>query len=457
MRAICRWHRGLNLTSDPTLHRSAGPVSASEKHDITQSLWHQSCREAAPAAPFAGRTTADLVVIGGGYTGLSAALHAARAGADVRLIEAGQFGQGGSGRNVGLVNAGLWLPPEKIAARVGAQAGQKLSAALAAAPDLVFDLIADFAMSCEPVRGGTLHCAHSSKGMRELETRQRQLRAIGAPVTLLDRHEAVERVGSSAVHGALFDPRAGTIHPLAYARGLARAAIACGAQLHEHSPATALEHSDGMWQITTPQGQIRAAKLIVATNAYALPVAGLTPPQIVPVHYVQAATAPLSPEQIAGILPGGEGCWDTATVMSSWRRDNAGRLIIGGMGGLHHPARGAHTGWLHRKLAQLFPALAGAALSPIWHGRIGMSGDYLPQTQALGSGPHQGYVTFGYSGRGIGPGTLFGKAMAEALIHEDTTVLPRAPAAAQTISNARIKEAFYETGATLTHLIKDRI
>ncbi len=422
--------------------------------DIKDSLWFESCAEIFAAPALTGTAEADILVIGGGYTGLSAALHGARAGLSVRLIEAGEVGGGGSGRNVGLVNAGLWLPPEEIAARIGAEAGAKLSTALAEAPSLVFDLIEEFSIKCEAVRAGTLHCAHAPSGMRDLENRYRQLRAIGAPVALLSRDAAVARVGSERVFGALFDPRAGTIQPLGYARGLARAAADCGAQIHEHSPAIAVEHARDRWVARTPAGEISAKYLIVATNAYAVPIRGLPAPVLVPVHYFQAATAPLSPEQQTAILPGREGCWDTALVMSSYRLDQAGRLVIGGMGALDHLASGAHLGWVRRKLAQMFPALAKQPLQQHWHGRIAMTEEYLPKT--LAPGPNA-LITFGYSGRGIGPGTLCGKAMAAALITSDLSALPRAPVDQHHIPWAKAKQLYYEFGATLTHLAKDRI
>ncbi|MDA5095628.1 FAD-binding oxidoreductase [Aliiroseovarius sp. KMU-50] len=423
------------------------------KSDITLSHWHQTCREEVRASALDGTVTADLVVIGGGYTGLSAALHCAKAGLEVRLVEAGTFGGGGSGRNVGLVNAGLWLPPEEISARIGAAAGAKLSSALAGAPDLVFDLIEEFSIQCEPVRSGTLHCAHAPSGMRDLENRHRQLTAIGAPVALLSPNEAKARVGSEEVHGAIHDPRAGTIQPLGYAKGLARAAMERGAHLHENSPATAIERSGGKWIVTTPSGQITAQQMIIATNAYALPIKGLPTPATVPVHFFQAATEPLSGEQLDQILPGREGCWDTAMVMSSWRLDQAGRLILGGMGSLDHPGSFVHRSWVKRKLAKMFPALAGVTLSQCWHGRIAMTGEYLPKIMSPGEGA---LIAFGYSGRGIGPGTLFGKAMADALITGDTSSLPRTPQEHHTLPMAGMKQVYYETGATLTHLIKDR-
>lgn len=422
--------------------------------DLADSLWHDTCLEQVNVPDLIGDVSADLVVIGGGYTGLSAALHAAIDGADVCLVEADEFGAGGSGRNVGLVNAGLWLPPEDIISRLGEDAGKRLSKTLSVASGMVFNLIDEFGMACEPVRNGTLHCAHAPRGMKDLENRYHQLSQRGAPVQLLPRDEAVTRVGSDQVHGALFDPRAGTIQPLAYAKGLARAAIECGAHLFENTPALSVEKSGDAWHVTTPKGRVIAHQLILATNGYVTPVKGLRAPTIVPVHYFQAATEPLSDEILADILPGKEGCWDTALVMSSWRLDQAGRLIIGGMGELGHVAQAAHRSWLNRKLAKTFPTLSETPLQQTWFGRIAMTAEYLPKILALDP---SALVSFGYSGRGIGPGTIFGERMARALLRGDFTELPIAPVTDHSLPFAGVRQAYYETGATLTHLVRDRV
>lgn len=421
---------------------------------ISDSLWFNTCQESVDTKPLTENAKADLVIIGGGYTGLSAALEAAQGGASVRVLEAESIGFGGSGRNVGLSNAGLWLPPDEINATIGLAAGERLSRILAQAPDKVFDLIARHEIACEPVRNGTLHCAHAPTGLSDLQNRFRQQTARGAPVQLLSREEAIARTGSDQVHGALFDPRAGTIQPLAYAVGLARAAQTFGAILHSKTPALDVKKAGALWIVQTPRGTVTAKKMIIAMNGYAIPIKGLKTPKVIPVHYFQSATAPLSVEQAAQILPGKEGCWDTAMVMSSWRMDQDGRLIIGGMGQLGHIGQSAHLGWLKRKLTKMYPLLAEVTLQETWFGRIAMTEEYLPKTLLL---DNSALINFGYSGRGIGPGTVFGTAMAQALLGGDLSVMPRAPIAQHNIAFAGVRQAYYEAGATLTHLVKDRV
>lgn len=416
-------------------------------------LWDATSREHIETKPLDAEMNADLVIIGGGFTGCSAALHAAQAGMSVVLLEAETIGHGGSGRNVGLLNAGLWLPPDEISRHLGGEAGERLTALLGEAPQTVFSLIGRYQIDCEPVRHGTLHCAHNAAGLRDLHERQRQLAARGAPVTLLDAEDTGIRTGTSRFAGALHDARAGTIQPLAYCRGLARAAQAAGASLHERSQALSISRGSAQWRVKTRGGAVRAPALLLATNAYHRGIEGLAEPQSVPVHYFQMATQPLALQLRETLLPGGEGCWDTASIMSSFRLDQAGRLIIGAMGSLDGPLSGFHRGWARRKLVQLFPQLAEQELQHAWCGRIAMTGDHLPKIQRLGP---RGYAAFGYSGRGIGPGTVFGKSLAQVIVDGDEDALPVRAVDAHAENAIALKAAFFESAAASWHFFSAR-
>ena len=297
-------------------------------------LWWASSREHFDAQPLAQDTTVDLAVIGGGFTGCSAALSAAELGASVCLLERNEIGHGGSGRNVGLVNAGLWLPPDTVTAQMGEQDGLKLISALGEAPNTVFSLIEREGIECEAIRNGTLHLAHAPSGLTDLADRHAQGCRLGAPLELLDQQETSHRTGSKVFHGALFDPRAGTIQPLSYCRGLARAAAAHGAQVHERSEATNIEFENGTWSLQVNGQVVRAKALLMATNAYHHGIHTPFEPTYSMVSYSQFATKPLTEQDRATILTGGEGCWDTAMVMSSLRTDQQDRLIVGGLGNI---------------------------------------------------------------------------------------------------------------------------
>lgn len=372
------------------------------------SLWDETAEEARPEDALDGDAEADLAIVGGGFTGLSTALHAAEAGLGVVLLEAHGIGHGGSGRNVGLVNAGLWLPPDAVAARLGEDRGERLVAELGAAPDAVFALIERHQIRCEATRAGTIHAAHARRALTQLEARAAAWRRRGAPVEVLDGPEVARRTGSRAFHGGLLDRRAGTINPMGYARGLARAAAAAGARIAVRTPVVGIERRDGRWRLQTPNGTVHAPCAVLATNAY---TGGLWPGlarTFTPLRYFQLATEPLG-ARASHILPGGEGVWDTAPVMTSLRRDRAGRILVGSMGRVRGGTAGLSRRWAERRLARLVPGLGRVRFEAAWHGRLAMTPDHLPRLHRLAEGL---WTPIGYNGRGIGPGTVFGRAMA---------------------------------------------
>lgn len=415
-------------------------------------LWRETAQNSTNPQRLEQDVSCEVAVIGAGFTGLSAALHLAQAGVDVTLIEAETIGHGGSGRNVGLVNAGLWKPPDQVLATLGQAHGERMNTMLSQGPAVVFELIERHQITCEATRNGTLHCAHNARGWRDLQNRYRQQVARGAPVMLLSAEQAAQRTGSTRFHGALWDGRAGTIQPLSFATGLAGAARAAGANLYEHSAAESVQFHDGHWKIQTLAGEIRSRRLIQATNAYG--AGGLAQNAYIPVHYFQLATDPLPDDLRAAILPGGEGCWDTAQIMSSFRLDKFGRLIIGAIGNLDGFGAGSHRHWARRKLARLYPQLAGVDMPHSWTGQIAMTEDYLPKVVDIGP---KAISIYGFSGRGIGPGTLFGKCAVNWVIKDDDSAFP-VPITPATHARFRTAKALYfEAGASLTHLLNSRI
>ena len=217
----------------------------------------------------------------------------------------------------------------------------------------------------------------------------------------------------------------------------------------EHSPVTGISFSGDCWQVTANEATVRARFLLVATNAYHTDLGGITAPVHVPVRFFQMATTPLCPQQLATIMPGGEGCWDTATVMSSFRLDAAGRLVIGTIGSLGHVASGIHRAWVTRKLASHYPQLADIGFHQYWYGKIAMTNDHLPKIVRLGA---RGLLVHGYSGRGIAPGTIFGKAVAESFAGANDDQLPIAPIGRHEERFIKLRALALEAGATLAHL-----
>ena len=419
---------------------------------LTHGLWEASAPPAPDTVPLRGRVTVDVAVVGAGFTGLSAALHLAEGGRSVAVLEACEIGFGASGRNVGLVNAGLWVMPQELPQRLGATHGTRLLQTLGDAPSAVFDLVARHGIECEAQRHGTLHCAVGPRGLASLRQRAEQWQRLSAPVRLLDAAETAARTGTSAYGGALLDLRAGTIQPLAYVRGLARAAMVAGAAVHSNSPVVAIEDLATGWRLTTREGGlVDATWIVVASNAYAMP-GGPWPElsgELVRMPYFNMATPPLPESLRRAILPGGEGAWDTRTILSSFRLDQAGRLVFGSIGALRGTGHAIHRGWGRRALARLFPPLRDIGFEHEWYGWIGTTTDALPRFHRLA----RNVVSFGgYNGRGIAPGTVFGRELARLVLGEvDVEGLSLPDSAIASFGWKPLREAFYEAGAQVAH------
>ncbi len=417
-------------------------------------LWSDTTPGPPETGPLDGEQRTDVTVVGGGFTGLSAALHLARANARVVLLEAESIGYGGSGRNVGLVNAGLWLPPDEIVKRVGPAAGERINRLLGEAPELVFSLIEEYGIECEALRNGTLHLAHSPAGLKDLCQRLEQLNRLGAPVSLLDASTTARLVGSDRYFGALHDRRAGTIQPLAYAHGLAHAARQHGAQLFSQSRVRSLHRKQAAWELATDNGKVVADAVILATNAYS---DGLWPglaASFVPVEFFQFASDPLPMDESQAILPERHGTWDTRNVLRSIRRDKAGRLIIGSIGALRRSNRGILRNWAKGVCRDAFPQLATPNWQHAWAGKIAFTPDHIPRIHELGP---EMISCAGYNGRGIGPGTITGKALAERLLNLPGAELPFPIAAPKRLRLNRARRAVYEYGADLVHLAQSLV
>ncbi len=404
--------------------------------------------------PLQGEAETDVAVIGGGYTGLSAALHLAKAGVDALLLEAREIGFGGAGRNAGLVNAGLWLMPEDVIKALGSDYGERLLKALGDSPDLVYSLVSEHDIECEAVRKGTLHCAHSPAGYRALAKREEQWLARKAPVSLLSRDDAAAMIGSRAFYGALWDKRAGTIQPLAYAYGLARAAMAAGARLYIGSPVTKLEHGADGWRLSTPGGMVRAKTVILAVHGYCDYAFGEKINALVPFNFFQFATAPLPEKARETILPGGQGAWDTNLILSSFRMDQAGRLIVGSVGQVENNGFNLHQSWARRTINKVFPQIGPIELEHAWNGRIAMTVDHIPRFHILG--PDFVTVT-SYNGRGIGPGSVFGKLLAKYMLDGSEKDIPLPVSKPKNVPARGMRGLFYEAGARIYHFLQGRI
>lgn len=377
------------------------------------SLWAATGGEAPPAPALAASVRCDVAIVGAGYTGLSTALHLAEAGASVCVLDAAQPGWGASGRNGGQVIPGLKYDPDQLRVMFGSAVADPLIAAIGSAADTVFELIDRHGIECDALRNGWIQPTHSAKTMRLLEARARQWQAEGANAELMDGAEVARRIGTQAYVGGWKDHRAGSIHPLKYCRGLARAAQRLGVAIHGDTRVTRLERREGGWRLHTAAGpQVDAARVVLATNGY---TDGLWPQlrqSVIAANSFIVATEPLPGALGASILPGREVASDSRRLLLYYRRDAEGRLLMGGRGPFADPGGAGDFSHLERSVELLFPQLRGVQYQYRWAGRVAITRDFLPHMHEPAPGLT---IALGYNGRGIAMSSTMGRCLAQRL------------------------------------------
>ena len=359
-----------------------------------------------------GDIETGTVVVGGGFTGLSAALHLAERGQSVIVLEAAEPGWGASGRNGGQVIPGLKADPDALEAHFGPEWGPRVVRTVGAAADDLFELLSRHGIACQARQSGWLQPAHCSRAMAAVRQRVGQWRRRGVDARVLDGDGVRDLLGCApgVYVGGWLDPRGGSVHPLALARGLAQAAAGAGAVIHGRAPVTGVHREGGHWRAETPGGRVRAQRLLFATNGY---TGGLWPSlrrSVVPVFSQQIATAPLPPQLRERILPQGHVVSDTRRLMRYFRLDDEGRLLMGGRGPFRDRVGPGDTDALNREACRLFPDVAGIPLETTWAGRVAMTADHLPHLHALGN---DAYAAMGYNGRGVAMAVTLGRILAD--------------------------------------------
>ena len=390
-------------------------ISSTQMNDLPDhGLWNKTASPAPETSPLEGSHRADVLVVGGGYTGLSTALHLAEMGTGVSVLEAQAIGHGGSGRNMGQVNAGFLVLPQDVKHRLGPELGESMNAAFAASADLVFELIERHSIDCDAVREGNLFVAHDRRSLDLIRAFHAQHASAGACMEWVEDDVIRSLVGSPVYTAGVLDRRSGTVQPLSYARGLAAAAVNAGASIHTQSRVTELTRKDGAWTATTESGAtINAEQVVLATDSYSDSLWPGLERTLVPITAQQVATTPLSENVGRTILDGGQAASDRMRYTHYFRKDRHGRLLVV-TGGPAPPAPAL--------LKHFFPQLQQVRFEYHWSGTVGMSRDHLPQVYRPAPGVT---AVLGYSGRGLSAGTMMGKLLAGHLTRSDSdTRLP---------------------------------
>jgi glycine/D-amino acid oxidase-like deaminating enzyme len=389
---------------------------------LSPSLWFATAEPAPQTEPLHQNHHCDVAVIGGGFAGLSTALHLAKLKINTTLLEAREIGFGASGRNGGQVIPGLKYDPDDMIKKFGAERGQELIRFAGGTADSVFDLIAQHNMNVPFVRKGWIQGAHSDKALGTANKRAEQWQRYGAPVRFLDQSQTQLLLGTERYLGGWVDERAGAVQPLSYIRGLATAAIQAGAKIHTDSPVKSLSLQNGKWQINTDSGaSITADRVVMCTNAYGGDLCPKLKTSIIDANSFQIATNPLPDHIRQTILPQGHVSSDTRNLLLYFRLDHEGRLLMGGRGPFREPKGDADWAHLERVLHKMFPQVKGQDIAYRWCGRVAITRDYLPHLHEPAPGL---LIDIGCMGRGVGLQTSMGIAMAEYIANGDKLSLP---------------------------------
>lgn len=375
------------------------------------SLWHAVGRNRLERPALEGALDVDLAIVGGGFSGLSTALHTAEKGISVAVLEAEIIAWGATGRNAGFVVPNFAKrDPHDIIAQLGPERGERLVGFAAGSADLVFDLIKRHAIECDAVQSGWIQPAHSPPALQKTRSRVEQWARRGRPTVALDRPAVEELTGVRGYLGGWMDRSGGVLNPVEYARGLADAAEKAGARIFEHTRVASIDHLGDGWALKTASGSVRAGKVLVATNAYGGPLDRALRRTYFPLKIFQIATAPLPREIRTRLLPGGQGVGDTRRNLFTFRFDGEHRLITGGM---HVFGPGADTRVpraIWRRLAKHLDLPEIPPLEYSWSGMAAVEPDFLPRLVDLGPGLIAGFAC---NGRGIAMTTSMGKVLAD--------------------------------------------
>jgi glycine/D-amino acid oxidase-like deaminating enzyme len=354
----------------------------------------------------------DVAIVGGGYTGLAAALALSKRGVDSTVLEQHTIGWGASGRNGGFVLPGYKPEMEELAQRLGPErAGRMFRLSLEAIRTLS-DLVSEERISCSFVRCGAITLAAKPGHMRTLEQSQRFMREqLGYETELLSRDELSREIGSIRYFGGLCDPGGCSVQPAQYVRGLAAAAGRSGARLVEGAEVKRIRPIQGGFELLTNQGAVRAREVLAATNGYTSGAFAALRRRIIPIGSYQIATVPLDQEMTRRLIPRNRVFSDTKNLLYYFRLSPDGRMVFGGRASFTPTGTRRSAKILAEGMREVFPDLAGVDIEYAWSGKVAYPMDHLPHAGRLG-GIH---YSMGYCGHGVALATYLGGRMGEVL------------------------------------------
>lgn len=372
--------------------------------------WYQSTVTERPEYPaLDGSKTVDVAIVGGGFTGLQAAYNLAKAGLSVVVIEGCRIGDGASGRNGGQMGTGQRWYPEELEAELGYERSKALFDLAENAKKYLMAFAEENGIDME-FMPGQMNVSHKPGHDKEYQrTAEIAATRYGYPhLAYMDGKETAERVGSQRFFCGVRDSGTGHIHPLKLIVGLARAAKAAGADIHEMTKASSIRQSGGKTLIDTPTGTITANKVLIATNAYIGNLEPVTSAHVMPIRSFIGATVPL--DKFPSVIPSKESIADSRFVVRYWRRTRDGRLLFGGREAYTSDTPRDISTHIRRQIAEIYPELKDIEITHGWGGSVGITMPRKPFAREV----MPGVISIGgYSGHGVMLSNYCGKLYAD--------------------------------------------
>ncbi|WP_374829457.1 NAD(P)/FAD-dependent oxidoreductase [Paenochrobactrum pullorum] len=374
--------------------------------------WYEASVSTRPSYPaLDGSRQADVVIIGGGYTGLSAAYHLAQSGVDVVLIDAARFGDGASGRNGGQFGTGQRSWAEELEKEYGFTRAKALFDLAEDSKPLIKSICDQHNIDIE-YASGQMSVAHKKRYLKQYQRHVElmQTRYNYPHIRMIDAQEAADKLGSTRYYGGTYDSGTGHIHPLKLLVGMAKAASQAGASLFENTKATKLESQNGRVTVTTDNGTITANHCLLAVNAHGGLLEPVSAAHVMPIRSFMGATVPLDKKYC--VLQGGEAVDDSRFVVRYFRLTQDGRLLFGGREAYTADNPREISKHIRRQIAEIYPQLADIEITHSWGGSVGIT---MPRQPFVREVMPNVISAGGYSGHGVMLANLMGQLYAEKL------------------------------------------
>lgn len=397
-------------------------IRASVPVDKPPSLWTATAEGMSTHPHLSEHITADVTVIGAGFTGLRAALRLVEANLKVVMLDAGDVGYGASGRTGGQVNPMLpFNTPEQLRKILGTSYFERLTETSLGSADELFKVIKDHQIECQARQNGWLRVCHNKRALEKAKAGVAEWNQVGANMEIVGQDEIAKRSGTKAYNAGVITPKGGAVQPMSLAIGLAKAAKQRGCTIYGNSAVLSIDKADKKWTAITENGSVKSDWVIVATNGYTGDLIPKLSKSIIPITPIQIATDPLPESVIGSVLPEGHTISDSRRIIMYARREPDDRMVYGGHGNILPSGEIRGIDWLIKDATRVFPQLKDVNWTYKWGGRIAVTEDHLPHLHE----PKPGIlVGLGYNGRGVAMSNVMGRVMAERVLGAEAGALP---------------------------------